>query len=261
MTSDASCEGPLRLAVRHLFNSDLSASQRLLKEYVAAKPQDPLGYSLSAAVPFYNLVANQLSTHYANSIRSMISGGRIGVPPAMLLELGNNLQRSKTQAQLDLSSNPKDENAAFALCVAAGVERDIAALAFKRWMVSFQHAKTATLRARHLLALNPEAYDAYFVIGFSEHLIQEIPMIFRPFAKIPGIVGQTSRAIQFLEAAATGGQYFREFARQTLLTVYSEAGRQDDVSRILYGLTKEFPGNDRYRAEWTKLRAANRNVS
>jgi hypothetical protein len=157
---------------------------------------------------------------------------------------------------LDLTSNPTDENAVLALCIAAGIERDIMALVFKRWLVSCQDAKTATLRARQLLALNPNAYHAYLVIGFSEQLI---PELVRPFARIPGIVGQTRRAMEFLEAVANRGHYFQEFARQTLLTVYSKAGRAQDVSRILSGLTKDFPGNAVYRAEWMKLAAANGN--
>jgi hypothetical protein len=149
--------------------------------------------------------------------------------------------------------------ALFAMCVAEGVLRDIMALVFKRWRTSFTHAQTATLHARQLLGLNANAYDAYFVIGFSEHLIQKIPATFRLFTKIPGIVGENGRAIRFLEAAERGGCYFREFARQTLLIVYSEEGRQQDVLRTLEALTREFPGNEVYRAEWLKLTGTVRN--
>jgi hypothetical protein len=170
--------------------------------------------------------------------------------------LGSNLQRAETLAKRDLGSNPRDENALFALCVAEGVLRDIMALVFRRWTTSFAHAQTATLHARQLLSLNANAHDAYFIIGFSEHLIQKIPAIFRPFAEIPGIVAENARAIQFLEAAAQGGCYFREFARQTLLIVYSEGGRKQDVLRILDALAREFPCNEVYRAEWLRYTGA-----
>jgi hypothetical protein len=252
MISDPFCDGPLRLAVRHLFNGDLKTSQSLLAQYVCEAPGDPLGYSLSAAVPFYNFVGDTMRLQYGNSLRGIILGKGIRFPPGLRQNLGYHLQCAQRHARLDLAANPNDTNAAFALCVAEGVERDVMALVFKKWMVSFRHAQDAALHARRLLGLNPAAYDAYFVIGFSEHLIQEIPAIFRPFTKIPGIVGETSRAIAFLEAAASGGHYFQEFARQMLFTLYTEEGREHEALTILSQLVTDFPGNGGYRAEWAR---------
>jgi hypothetical protein len=243
-------EGPLREAVHRLFDGKSDASQALLQEYTEANPNDPLGYSLSAALPFYNLVAMRLRSQHGNSLRRTILGESIVLTDAMRQFLGKNLQGAHALAESRLGSDPRDQNATFALCVAEGVDRDVMALAFKRWTDSFGHAQKAALHARRLLELNPNAWDAYFAIGFSEHVIQEIPAMFRPFTKIPGIVGENGRAIQFLEAAARGGHYFREFARQLLLTVYTEEGRHSDATRILKGLAEDFPGNAVYRAEW-----------
>ncbi len=159
-----------------------------------------------------------------------------------------------------LAANPRDQNATFALCVAEGVSRDIMALVFKRWLLSFRHAQAATHQATQLLAINPKAYDAYFVIGFSEYLVQEIPIIFRPFTQIPGIVGQTSRAIQFLEAASTGGDYFKEFAAQLLVTVYEDVGRLSEAINTLTRLTTAFPNNLSYQAEFEKLSLKQKNL-
>lgn len=260
MTLDPSGNGTLRRAVWLLFNGDIPATQALLREHVTANPEDPLGYSLSAALPFYNLVAGQLRSHYGNSVGGMVLGESLKLPPGMRQILGGNLQRAQTQAKEALSIDPRDENALFALCVADGVNRDVMALVFKRWVTSFSHAQTAAKRARQLLDLNPGAYDAYFVIGFSEHLIQKIPAIFRPFTKIPGIVGQNSRAIQFLEAAARDGYYFREFARQMLLAIYTEEGRHQDMLQTLSALATDFPGNTIYQSEWLKYSAQNTSI-
>ena len=49
-------EGPLRQAVRHLFNSDLESSQSVLGEYLREAPCDPLAHALMAAVAFYHYV-------------------------------------------------------------------------------------------------------------------------------------------------------------------------------------------------------------
>jgi hypothetical protein len=246
--SDPFRPGPLREAVLHLFNGELTLSQSILKEQVAAYPHDPLGHSLSAAVPFYHFAGSRLRTEHGNSIRNLITGAALGMPSSQQQELVGFLERAKTLAAVD----PLDQNSALALCVAEGVYRDLLALVLKRWTASLRHAQEASSQARRLLSINPAAYDAYFVIGFSEHMLGQIPAIFRPFTKIPGIVGQTGRAIQFLEAAAEGGWYFQEFARQMLVTLYTEERRPLDALRVLGGLTADFPGNAGYRAEWAR---------
>lgn len=249
MAADPFQPGPLRDAVQHLFNGDFGLSQSILKEHMAERPLDPLGYSLAAAAPFYHFIGMRFRSEHGNSFQSLITGSAIEMPEAMQHDLVRLLRRARELA----CSNQTDQNSVFALCVAEGVYRDLLALVLRRWQTSLRHAQQATLQARRLLSLNPAAYDAYFVIGFSEHMLVKIPAVFKPFTTIPGIVGHTGRAIQFLEAAAHSGWYFREFARQMLVTVYIEERRTRDALRILTGLTEDFPGNAGYRKEWDRL--------
>jgi hypothetical protein len=240
--------GPLRNAVLHLFAGEPVLSQSILREHVAAHPFDPLGFSLSAALPFYSFAGNRLRTEHGNSIQSMLGGAALAMPVALQRELTGFLERARTLAAMNL----EDQTSVLALCIAEGVYRDLCALVLRRWVTSLRHAQQANLQARRLLSLNPAAYDAYFVIGFSEHMLEQIPAVFRPFTKIPGIVGQTARAIQFLEAVAQSGWYFREFARQMLVTLYTEQQRPQDALCMLSGLKSDFPGNAGYRAEWAR---------
>lgn len=257
MTPESSRNGHIRSALLQMFNGDVGASCNLLRQYVDSAPNDPLGYSMSAAVPFYSFVADRMQTQHGGSIRRIILGHGLAMPSELQHELSAHLQRAQLLALNALAADPRDQNAIFALCVMEGVSRDMMALVFKRWLLSFRHAQAATHQAMQLLSINPQAHDAYFVIGFSEYLVQEIPVFLRPFAKIPGIVGQTSRAIQFLEAASTGGEYFKEFATQMLVTVYEELGRLDDALRTVSKLTAAFPDNRTYQNIFTKLSASN----
>jgi hypothetical protein len=85
-------------------------------------------------------------------------------------------------------------------------------LVYRRWVAGLEHAREASLQARRLLEVNSEAYDAYYVIGLSEYVLAQIPALLRPFAKIPGVVGDRSRAAKFLEAVAGADCYFQDFA-------------------------------------------------
>lgn len=243
----------LREAVTELFRSNLAASQAILRDYVGGHPRDPLGFSLTAAVPFYHAVGSGLGSQSGGFQKALISKP-LTLPPGVADEIGAALKKASVLAKVDLEANPRDENALLALCVSEGVWRDAQALVFRRWTTSMEHARVASEKARALLAANPRAYDAYFVIGFSEHMVAHIPRVFRPFTKIPGIVGQSQRAIQFLAAAGDSGEYLRDFARQMLAVVYTEEGRVAEAVGVLEGLVTDFPEHVGYRAELERLR-------
>jgi hypothetical protein len=238
-------EDPLRVALRHLFNSEFEESLEVLKRYVAVCPHDPLGHALSAAVPFYHFVGNRLQPHGSASMQELIIGKSIDLPPNFA-QINDFLQQARRFTQ-------NDPNSLLALCIVEAIERDALGLFHKRWMASLKHAQAAAMHARRLLDTDPKAYDAYYVIGFSEYILSQLPAFIRPFTRIPGIVGQKSRAIQFLEAAARSGRYLQDFARQMLVTIFLEERRPNDAVKVLETLAKDFPGNDGYSTELQKL--------
>jgi hypothetical protein len=253
MKPDPFHDGPLLTALREMFNGQVDSSKSLLKGYTAATPRDPLGFCLSAAVSFYSFVGGSLRPHGGGSMTDMIVGKGMAEPPDFP-QVRDALKQARRLAEIDLQADPRDQNALLSLCVVEGIERDALVLLYKRWMASLKHAQGAGLQARRLLEANPQAYDAYYVIGLSEYVIAQVPALIRPFAKIPGVIGQKSRAMQFLEAVARGGCYFQDFARQMLVSIYLEERRPSDAVRLLEGLAKDFSGNTSYRAELERLK-------
>jgi hypothetical protein len=247
-----SVDEALRTAVRRMFNSELEASEAILAGCVAKAPGDPLAHSLSAAVPFYHFVGSRLRPHGGESMQDLILGKGTG-RPAGIDHIAMMVQRARRLAGADLSANPRDQNALLAMCVAEGVERDVRVLVYKRWMAGLEHAREAGRHARRLLEVNREAYDAYYVIGLSEYVLSQVPELLRPVARIPGVVGERRRAVQFLEAAARDGCYFQDFARQMLVTIYVEERRMGDALRVAEGLARDFPGSVGFRAELERL--------
>jgi len=80
MKPDPFRDGPLRGAVREMFNARADASRAALKGYIAATPRDPLGHSLSAAVAFYCFAGNRLRQKSRTSIHETVLFAGIGVP-------------------------------------------------------------------------------------------------------------------------------------------------------------------------------------
>lgn len=237
-------EGPLRQAVRHLFNSDLASSQSVLGDYLREAPQDPLAHALMGAVAFYHYVSMRIPERETKSIVGVLLGPGIAMPRALQKEIGSTLRRAQT-----LAAQNGDASTVLALCIVEGVNRDGLALVSKHWNASLAHAERAHVLARKLLEREPSAHDAYFVFGSTEYLISRIPGPVRPFVRIPGIAGDKKKAIRFCEIAAASGWYFQEFARRTLVNLYVEEGRLVDAVELIGELAAEFPGNAMLRAD------------
>jgi hypothetical protein len=246
-------EGPLRQAVRHLFNADHEASQSAVAGYLRQYPCDPLAYAVSAAVRFYHYVSLRLPERQTKSIVGVLLGPGLGMPQAMQKEIGAALRRAQTLAAAPLASDPSDPNALLALSIAEGVNRDGLALVSKKWNASVAHAERAYTLARRLLERDPLAHDAYFVFGSTEYLVWRIPGPIRPFVRIPGVSGDKKKAIAFCQIAAKSGFYFQEFSRRTLVNLYVEEGKLVEAEHLLSELVVEFPGNHMLKADLQKL--------
>jgi hypothetical protein len=249
------CEGPLREAVRHLFNADLTSSQGALSGYLRDRPEDPLAHALAAAVPFYHYVSQRIPERQTQHIVGVLLGPGIAMPQALQKEIGATLRRTQALAARPLAVNPGDPNALLALCIAEGVNRDGLALVSKRWSASVAHAARAHAFARRLIEREPHAHDAYFVFGSTEYLMSRIPLAVRGFAGVPGVSGDRRKAIRFCQIASKSGWYFQEFARRTLVNLYVDEGRVSDAIKLLTELANEFPGSDLLRVDLDKLHA------
>lgn len=251
MKNDPFRDGPLRQALCDLFNGKNDATEETLRQYLAADPLDPLAHSFRAASLFYAFAAPRMGLRHGRLMWAALSGG-IGLPED-IGKLRAALQEARRLATLDLEEDARDENALLALCTAEGVERDLLVLGCGRPLAALQCARASTFYARRLLQVNPCAYDAYYIIGFSEYALASVPAALRSIARIPGIIGQTGRAVQFLQAAAREGWYLRDLARQVLVGVYLWDDKPHDAARVLEGLVRDFRGNPVYSAALEEL--------
>jgi hypothetical protein len=248
-------DGPLREAMRHLFNSDPESGCAALAGYLDEFPDDPLAHALHGAVRFYHDVSLHISRRDTKSIVGVLLGPGIAMPRALQKEIGSDLRRARTLAAKLLATHAGDAGALLALCVVEGVNRDGLALVSKRWSASIEHAQRAYCFARRLLEHEPLAYDAHFVFGSTEYLVSRIPAPVRPFVDIPGVTGDRRKAIGYCQIAAKSGLYFRELASRALVNLYLEDDRPAEALSLLGELADEFPGNRTLRADWIGLQA------
>jgi hypothetical protein len=107
--------------------------------------------------------------------------------------------------------------------------------------------------AKRLLAVAPEAADAYLGLGTANYVIGSLPAHKRLFLAFAGIHGDKVVGMRQLEIAATGGRYLRPFAK-ILLALAALREKNTEVARTqLTELVAEFPENPLFATELAKL--------
>jgi hypothetical protein len=251
-------DATLRPALDKFFNEELDASRAFLAAHVGSTPEDPLAYALAAALDFYGSMAAWILSGPADRIGRLVRGQRMELSVEQRDRIMDSIRRAEGAAERTLADGACADLGIFALALVSGVCRDYHGVVLNQWKESLGHAQEANLLGRKLLKANPKAHDAYCIFAWSEYLIARLPSVARPFAKIPGITGNRTKAIQFCEVASRTGCYFREAAACLLVALYTEEGRPEDAMRILSGLAGRFPRNSLIAAELKKRQTAAR---
>jgi hypothetical protein len=110
--------------------------------------------------------------------------------------------------------------------------------------------------AKKLLAVAPDAADAYLALGAANYIIGSLPAPKRFFLLFAGIRGDKRGGIKQLEVAATHGRYLRPFAKILLALASLREKNTDEAHSQFTELTVEFPKNLLFARELAKLHAS-----
>jgi hypothetical protein len=256
-----------QVAVEVLHVPELEAGFHLLYElkfdearnqfatFQKAHPEDPLGSASEAASYLFEECYRQgvlTSEFFLDNKRFL---GKIPLKPDPRLRAAFFTADTQAQdlAQLRLNTNPDDTNALFAMALAVGMQADYASLIDKQQLDSLKMIRAADKYANRLLAIEPDAADAYLGLGTANYIIGSLPGIKRLFLGFAGIHGDKKAGIQQLEIAADHGHYLRPFAK-ILLALAALREKKPEVARAqLMELVAEFPGNPLFANELAKL--------
>jgi hypothetical protein len=224
----------------------------------ASYPEDPLGSAAGAASYLFEECYRQgvLTSEYFLDNKRFL--GKIAITPDKEIRdafFAADL-RAQELARLRLETVPEDTNALFAMTLSLGMQADYASLIEKRQLESLSMIREADRFAKKLLAVNPDAADAYLTLGAANYIIGSLPVLKRLFLHFKGISGDKRGGIEQLEIAAMGGRYLRPFAK-ILLAMAALREKQIALAHIqLVELVAEFPQNPLFRRELAKLDAS-----
>jgi hypothetical protein len=226
----------------------------------ASHADDPLGSAAQAASYLFEECYRQgvLTSEYFLDDKRFLGEVAVTVDPELRDAFFAAKSRSQDVARVRLESDPDDANALFAMTLSLGMEADYAALIEKHQLESLSMIREADTFAKKLLAVDPDAADAYLTLGTANYIIGSLPAFKQFLLRFKGIRGDKRGGIEQLIIAATRGRYLRPFAK-IILALAALREKKTALARVqLVELVAEFPRNLLFVNELAKLDASPR---
>ena len=219
-------------------------------------PEDPLGSASEAAAYLFEECYRQgvlTSNFFLDNKRFL---GKIPLKPDPELRAAFFAEDEQAQnlAQLRLKTDPDDANALFAVTLSLGMQANYASLIDKRQLDSLKKVREADKYSKRLLAVAPDAADAYLGLGMANYFIGSLPGTKKFFLGFAGIHGDKKTGIQQLEIAADHGHYLRPFAKILLALAALRESKTEVARAQLKRARREIPREPAIRERASQAR-------
>jgi hypothetical protein len=238
-----------------LYELKLAEARAQFQARQKSHPDDPLGSAAEAASYLFEECYRQgiLTSDFFLDDKRFLGKVALKPDPALRAAFFAANERALDLARRRLNTNLADPNALFSMTLSLGMQADYASLIDKQQIQSLKMTGEADKYAKKLLAVAPEAADAYLGLGVANYVIGSLPAHKRFLLAFAGIHGDKRVGMQQLEIAASGGHYLRPFAK-ILLALAALREKNTEVARTqLTELVAEFPENPLFASELAKL--------
>jgi hypothetical protein len=217
-------------------------------------PEEPFGEIAVAASYLFEEFYRQgvLTSDFFLNEEKFLNGIDGKPDPGRMAQFQGALIRTRTLANKRLRKSPRNTEALFALTLAAGMESDADMILRKERLEALKLLKLANQYAKQLLAVRPDANDAYVALGSANYIIGSLSGGMRFFLAFGGVHGDKKLGMQQLGKSADSGLYLRPFAK-IMLALAARREKQDALAqRLLRELSEEFSSSPLFAAEYAK---------
>ena len=228
-----------------VYNLDHEEAIRLLRQAVAADPQDSANHrALASAVWLLILFQRGAVTvdHYLGSFtRTTVE---MKNPPAELdAEFKRAVAKAIELAEARTVAAPRDVQAQFDLGTAVGLQASYIASVEGRLMAGFRAARRSYDAQEQVLELDPRRREAGLIVGTYRYLVSTLSLPMRLMAYVAGFGGGKDKGLHLIEETAAAGGENRTDAEFALVLLYNRERRYDDAMRVLANLRRRYPRN------------------
>jgi hypothetical protein len=241
----------LSVGFQQLYSLDFDNARKEFADYQKARPEDPMGKAAEAASYLFqefNTKGVLSSDFFLNDDKLLngLSGNPKNNANPDFVEAN---EQARQMAREELQSDPSNTNAMLVLTITDGMESDYDQIVERKQIPALSLTKQAEEEAHKLLALDPNAKDAYVALGAAHYIIGCLPGYKRAFLWFGGIHGDREKGIREMQIAATKGGYLKPFAKILLALAYRREHEPAQARALLAQLNEEFPTNPRFAYE------------
>ena len=237
-----------------LYTQQFPPAREKFANWESEHPREPFGeVAIAASYLFEEFYREGVLTSDFFLNEEKFLNGIDGKPdPGHMAQFQGALLRTRTLANKRLKQNSKDTEALFALTLAAGMESDADMILRKERFEALKLLKLANQYAKQLLAVRPDANDAYVALGSANYIIGSLSGGMRFFLSFGGVHGDKRLGMQQLGKSADTGLYLRPFAK-IMLALAARREKQDALAqKLLRELSDEFSSSPLFAAEYAK---------
>lgn len=251
----ADTETLLDKGYRQMYNLDFPAAHATFAEFEKANPTDAMGPVSDAAAYLFTEFdrLNILRSDYWIKDESFWVVNKPKGDPAVKKKFEDTLSWGQQMANETLKHAPDDLDGMLAATMALGIHADYLALIEKKNLTALSEVKQSRSLAEKLLAVHPDAYDAYIAPGIENYLLSQKPIAIRWFLRLGGAETDRQLGIKNTRITAEKGRYFMPYARLLLAIADLRDNNREGAKQKLTWLATEYPGNHLYREELERL--------
>jgi len=237
-----------------LYQQKFTEARETFSAWQLANPEEPFGeVALAASYLFEELYRQGVLTSDFFLNEKKFLHGIDGKPdPVRMNNFREAVSRARVMAKRRLKTNPKEPEGLFALTLAAGMESDADAILEKKQLDGLKRMKEANEHAKQLLAVHPDAADAYVAPGIANYIIGSLNPGYRFALWFGGIHGDKKLGMAQVAKTVDNGRYLRPFAKIMLALAARREKQNALAQKLLRELSEEFPTNDTFAAEYAK---------
>src|ERR1700719_1367301 len=237
-----------------LYQQKFTEARAAFESWQSRNPREPFGEVAIAATYLYEEMYRQgaLTSDFFLNEKKFLHGIDGKPDPVRMKNFREALTRARVLAKQRLKTNPKEPEALFALTLAAGMESDADAILEKKQLDGLKRMKEANEYAKHLLAVHPDAADAYVAPGIANYIIGSLNPGYRFALWFGGIHGDKKLGMEQVAKTVENGRYLRPFAKIMLALAARREKQNALAQKLLRELKEEFPSNDTFAAEYAK---------
>jgi hypothetical protein len=234
-----------------MYDLKFDEAHRIFVSYQQGHLSDALGPASDAAAYLFSELARlgALEAELFVDDSRFTNRSKLQPDANVRLHFTQQIDRADHLADSALQKSSRDANALFVKSLTCGLRADYAGLVDKRNLAALIYTNKGRAYADKLLAVDPNAFDAYLGPGVENYLLSFKPAPLRVLLRLTGSGVDREKGIEELQVTALHGYYLEPFAKLLLAVAALRKSNREQASALLAGLRDRFPDNELFSRE------------